>query len=425
MVRLRAIILPMIDDADRRATPLAGRRVLLGVTGGIAAYKTAELARLLIKAGAEVRVVMTRSAREFITPLTLQTLTGHPVGTELFDLDQESEIGHIKLAEWPELVVVAPCTADTIARLATAQADDLLTTLALVTRAPILLAPAMNVNMWGHELVQANVRTLVGLGRVHVVGPGDGFLACRMTGPGRLAEPADIVEAAARLLTPRDLAGVRVLVTAGPTHEAIDPVRYIANRSSGKMGVALARAAAARGASVTLVLGPGRAEPPVGLEVVRVVSAAELHEATLSRAPAHDVVIMSAAVADFRPTEVASGKRKKDQWGDAPAIALTRTRDVLADLGRARKGRRPVLVGFAAETEDLVGYARGKLRDKGCDLIVANDVSATDAGFEVDDNRVTLVGPGDALDALPLLSKDAVAHRVLDRVRPLLGESTR
>jgi phosphopantothenoylcysteine decarboxylase / phosphopantothenate---cysteine ligase len=412
------------DDADARAAPLHGRKVLLGVTGGIAAYKAAEVTRLLVKAGAEVRVVMTRAAREFIAPLTFQTLSGHPVATEMFDLTQESEIGHIQLAEWAELVIIAPASADSIARLSAGMADDLLTTLLLVARAPVLLAPAMNSLMWSHELVQANVKRLGDLGRYFVVGPGDGFLACKMVGPGRLADPADIVEAAGRVLTPRDLVGKRILVTAGPTHEAIDPVRFIANRSSGKMGYAIARAAAARGASVTLVTGPTALDAPLGVEVVRVASAAELGEATGARAASTDVLVMAAAVADFAVRHAGLQKLKKEDLGDAPKIELKKNRDVLADLAAARKNRtggaRQVLVGFAAETERLEAHARGKLAAKGCDIIVANDVSASDAGFEVDNNRVTIVGPGDRVDVLPLLSKDAVAHRVLDRARELL-----
>jgi phosphopantothenoylcysteine decarboxylase/phosphopantothenate--cysteine ligase len=410
---------------DPRANPLAGRRIVLGVCGGIAAYKAAEVTRLLVKAGAEVRVVMTKSAREFVTPLTFQTLSGHPVGTDLFDLTQESEIGHIQLAERAELVLVAPATANTIAKFAAGMADDLLTTLALVTRAPMLLAPAMNVNMWEHPITQDNMRRLTTLGRVHVVGPGDGFLACKMVGPGRLAEPADIAEAAGRLLTPRDLAGRRVLVTAGPTHEAIDPVRFISNRSSGKMGYAIARAAAARGAEVTLVTGPTALAAPLGVELVRVASADELGDATTVRAPHTDVLVMSAAVADFSLKHIAGAKLKKDDLGEAPHLDLKRNRDVLTELARARKERpehhRPVLVGFAAETERLEDHARGKLRAKGCDLVVANDVSQPDAGFEVDTNRVTIVGPGEKVTHLPLMSKDEVAHQVLDHARLLLG----
>jgi phosphopantothenoylcysteine decarboxylase/phosphopantothenate--cysteine ligase len=410
---------------DPRAHPLAGRRVVLGVSGGIAAYKAAELCRQLVKAGADVRVVMTRAAREFVTPLTFQTLSGHPVGTELFDLTQESEIGHIKLAQDAELVVIAPATANVIGKLAGGLADDLLTTLCLVTRAPMLIAPAMNSLMWDHAIVQDNVRRLTTLGRVFFVGPGDGFLACKMVGPGRLAEPADIAEAAARVLTPRDLAGRRVLVTAGPTHEAIDPVRYLGNRSSGKMGYAIARAAAARGAEVTLVTGPTAIDPPLGVEVVRVASAAELGDATTVRAATADVLVMSAAVADFSLAHIAKDKLKKESLGDAPRLELKKNRDVLAELARQRHARpdraKPVLVGFAAETERVEDHARAKLAAKGCDLIVANDVSQPDAGFEVDTNRVTIVGPGDALTRLPLMSKDEVAHQVLDRARALLA----
>jgi len=416
--------LPDAARPDPRARPLHGRRVVLGVSGGIAVYKAAELTRLLVKAGADVRVVMTRGAREFVTPLTFQTLSNHPVATELFDLTQESEIGHIQLAEWAELMIVAPATADLIARFAAGMGDDLLTTMALVVRAPILLAPAMNTLMWEHAIVQDNVRRLVALGRVFVVGPGAGFLACKVVGPGRLAEPSDIVEAAGRLLTDADLRGRRVLVTAGPTHEAIDPVRFIANRSSGKMGYAIARAAAARGAEVTLVTGPTSLELPLGVEVVQVGSAAELGDATTVRAAGVDVLVMSAAVADFSLARIAGGKLKKEDFGEAPRLDLKRNRDVLADLARARREhpeRRQVLVGFAAETERLEQHARAKLAAKGCDIIVANDVSQNDAGFEVDTNRVTIVGPGEQMQRLPLMSKDEVAHQVLDHARALLA----
>jgi phosphopantothenoylcysteine decarboxylase / phosphopantothenate---cysteine ligase len=416
----------MMADLDRRARPLAGRRIVLGVTGGIAAYKAAELLRLLIKAGAEVRVVMTRAAEQFVGRLTFQTLSGHPVHTDLFDLTLESEIGHIVLADRAELLLVAPATADVIARLAAGMADDMLTTVALATRAPVLLAPSMNVNMWEHPAVQANLQRLVASGRVQVVGPGSGFLACRWTGPGRLAEPADIVEVAGRLLTARDLDQRRILVTAGPTHEAIDSVRFIANRSSGKMGYAIARAAAARGATVTLVSGPTSLAAPLGVELVPVGSGLEMEEATSSRAAQSDVIVMAAAVADYRARHVASGKLKKEELGDSPRLDLHRNPDVLAELGRARRAaagsaRRPVLVGFAAETADVEKHARAKLTTKGCDLVVANDVSQKDAGFEVDTNRVTIVGPGDAVARLPLASKDEVAHLILDRILPLIG----
>ncbi len=403
---------------DPREAPLRGKHVVLGVAGGIAAYKGAEVLRLLTTAGADVRVVMTHAATEFIRPLTFQTLSGHPVHTELFDLDRESEIGHIKLADQADLIVVAPATADLIARMAAGMGDDLLTTVALATKAPILLAPSMNVNMWQHPLVEANLRRLVEVAGVRVAAPGTGFLACRWTGPGRLAEPADIVELAGRMVTEQDLAGRRVLVTAGPTHEAIDAVRYLANRSSGKMGYAIARAAAARGAQVTLISGPTALATPLAVDVVRVASAIEMGDATRGRAQAADVVVMAAAVADFRMESISSGKLKKEELGETPRLDLRRNPDVLAELGTARAGggKRPILVGFAAETIDLERGARTKLATKGCDLVVANDVSQKDAGFEVDTNRVTLVGPGDETIALPLASKDAVAHRVLDRV---------
>jgi phosphopantothenoylcysteine decarboxylase/phosphopantothenate--cysteine ligase len=394
------------------------------VAGGIAAYKAAEVTRLLVTAGAEVRVVMTRSAQEFITPLTFQTLSSHTVHTELFDLGQESEIGHIKLAEQADLVLVAPATADLIARLAAGMGDDLLATLALVTRAPLLLAPAMNVNMWEHPIVQANVQKLTSTGRVWLVGPGSGFLACKMVGPGRLAEPADIVEAAGRLLVPHDLFGRRIVVTAGPTQEAIDAVRFVSNRSSGKMGYALARAAATRGARVTLISGPTALDTPMGVDVVQVDTANEMHDATTIRLRESDVIIMAAAVADYKPEKVTAGKLKKDDFGDALHLNFKRNPDVLAELGRARlkeaQGRRAVLVGFAAETEKLEDHARAKLRLKGCDLVVANDVSQPSSTFGADTNRVTIAGPGDKLEKLPVAPKDAVAHQILDRVVPLL-----
>jgi phosphopantothenoylcysteine decarboxylase/phosphopantothenate--cysteine ligase len=418
----------MQTAVDWRAFPLRGKRIVLGVAGGIAAYKAAELVRLFVKAEAEVRVVMTRNAQEFVGKLTFQTLSGHPVSTDLFDLGQESEISHIQLADRADLVVIAPATADVIAKMAAGICDDLLTTLLLATRATTLLAPSMNVNMWQHPITQANLRKLVDTGRVQVVGPGDGFLACRWTGPGRLAEPADIVEAAGRLLTPRDLEGRRVIVTAGPTHEPIDSVRYISNRSSGKMGYAIARAAAARGADVVLVSGPTSLAPPLGVEVVRVGSALELGDATSSRAAEADVIVMTAAVADFRMQTIAKGKLKKEELGETPRLDLTRNPDVLAELAKRRRdtaGRRPVLVGFAAEVNDVEARARGKLATKGCDLVVANDVSAPDAGFEVDTNRVTIVGPGDTVANLPLATKDEIAHLVIDRFRPLLTGNAR
>jgi phosphopantothenoylcysteine decarboxylase/phosphopantothenate--cysteine ligase len=411
------------------AHPLRGSRIVLGVTGGIAAYKAVELARLLTTAGADVQVVMTSAARQFVGELTFQTLTGRAVFTNMFSLTQESEIGHIQVAEGADLVIVAPATANTIARLAAGLANDPLSAVALASRAPLLLAPSMNTNMWESPVTQDNVARLTSRIGARVVGPGAGFLACRSTGPGRMAEPGDIVEAAARILTPGDFSGRTVVVSAGPTREALDPVRFLSNRSTGKMGYAVALAAARRGGKVQLITGPSALEPPAGVEVARVISAAEMEAAVRSAARGADAVIMTAAVADFRPLIAADRKLKKDDFAkgeDAGAhgvrLPLERTGDILAGLGRARAetgANRPLLVGFAAETEALLEHARAKLARKRCDLVVANDVSQADAGFAVDTNRVTLVAP-DSERALDLATKDEVAHAVLDRVLELL-----
>jgi phosphopantothenoylcysteine decarboxylase/phosphopantothenate--cysteine ligase len=408
-------------------TALKDKHIVVGVAAGIAAYKAAELVRSLTKAGAQVQVVMTAKARHFIGELTFQALTGRPVFFDLFDLTQESEIGHIQVADRADLVIIAPATANTIARLAAGMATDALGAVVLATRAPLLLAPSMNMNMWNHPLTQANVRRLIDVSGAAVVGPGDGFLACRWTGPGRLAEPADIVEAAARLLTARDLAGQVLVVSAGPTHEAVDPVRFLGNRSSGKMGYALAQAAARRGAEVRLVTGPVSLPAPPGVDVIGVVDARSMDVAVREAASTASVVIMAAAVADFRPQQMADHKLKKEDLlgTGALTIALEANPDILADLGRRRAEQgttRPILVGFAAETQDVVENARKKLVSKKCDLVVANDVSEPDAGFEVDTNRVILVSAHEA-ERFGLDSKDAVAHRILDRVVALLGPS--
>jgi phosphopantothenoylcysteine decarboxylase/phosphopantothenate--cysteine ligase len=404
---------------------LKDKHIVVGVAAGIAAYKAAELVRLLVKAGAQVQVVMTAKARHFIGELTFQALTGRPVFFDLFDLTQESEIGHIQVADRADLVIIAPATANTIARLAAGMATDALSSVVLATRAPLLVAPSMNVNMWNHPLTQANVRRLVDVAGAAVVGPGDGFLACRWTGPGRLAEPPDIVEAAVRLLSVRDLDGQVVVISAGPTHEAIDPVRFVGNRSSGKMGFALARAAARRGAEVRLVSGPVTLSPPPGVEVIGVSDARAMDAAVREAASDADVVIMAAAVADFRPRQMAGHKLKKEEilGSGALNIALEANPDILAGLGqrRAEQGaHRPILVGFAAETQDVIANARKKLVQKRCDLVVANDVSEPDAGFEVDTNRVVLVSADDAAYH-EIDSKEAIAHRILDRVVVLLA----
>jgi phosphopantothenoylcysteine decarboxylase/phosphopantothenate--cysteine ligase len=402
---------------------LAGKSVVLGVSGGIAAYKAAEVVRLLKRAGSQVQVVMTEAARRFIGELTMQTLSERPVLTDLFNLDAESRISHIRIAEEADLLLVAPATADVIARLAAGLGDDMLTTLALVTRAPILLAPAMNVHMWQHPLTQANLDRLRLTGRLHTVGPGEGILACGDVGPGRLADPGLIVEAAARVLERQDLKDRRVLITAGPTQEPLDPVRFLGNRSSGKMGYAIARTAAARGAHVTLVTGPTSLTAPLEAEVVRVGTAAEMEAAVAARYETAEIIVMCAAVADFRPVEQATGKLKKEALGPEPVVRLARNPDILAGLGqrRARAGRGPLLVGFAAEIGDVVAEARRKRAQKGCDLVVLNDVSQPGAGFGTDTNKVTFVGPGDELEELPLVTKEEVAHRLWDRIVRVRG----
>ncbi|MCE9576974.1 MAG: bifunctional phosphopantothenoylcysteine decarboxylase/phosphopantothenate--cysteine ligase CoaBC [Deltaproteobacteria bacterium] len=404
------------------AAPLAGAIIVVGVAGGIAAYKACELVRLLTKAGAQVHVCMTRRAQKFVGPMTFQALTGHPVFTELFSLTEEATIGHIQLADRADLMIIAPATANAIARLAAGMSDDAVTTVALACTAPLLIAPSMNVNMWAHPLTRANVTRLTEVAGARVVGPDAGFLACRWTGPGRLAEPADIVEAAARILAPQDLAGKRVLVTAGPTHEAIDPARYLGNRSTGKMGYALAAAAARRGAEVVLVSGPVALEPPLGVEVIAVEDARAMRAAIDARVLAQDLIVMAAAVADFRPVAPSDRKLKRTEIGYTPTIALDSNPDILGEIGQARKARgaaRPVLVGFAAETHDVVDYARAKLASKAVDMIVANDVTEAGAGFGTDTNRVVLVEPGGDT-AIPAGTKAAVAHRILDRAVALL-----
>jgi len=417
---------PRTDRAPRDpARPLSGAHVVVGVAGGVAAYKAAMLVRLLDKAGAVVDVAMTARAQRFVGPMTFQALTRRPVFTDLFSLTEEATIGHIQLADRADLVVIAPATATTLARLAAGQADDAVSSVVLATRAPVLLAPSMNVHMWGHPLTQANVRRLVDVAGYHTVGPGDGFLACQWTGPGRLAEPADIVEAAAYVLSPHDLAGQRIVVTAGPTYEAIDPARFIGNRSSGKMGVALAAAAQRRGAEVTLLLGPSAVPPPLGVTVVAVETAAQLQAALAAAAVAADAVIMAAAVADYRPVRSAEQKLKRSQLGATTELSLIANPDLLAELGARRGDRRhPLLVGFAAETENVVANARRKLATKRCDMVVANNVTEPGAGFAVDTNRVTIVDLGGAVE-IPAASKAVVAHRILDRVVALRASAGR
>jgi phosphopantothenoylcysteine decarboxylase/phosphopantothenate--cysteine ligase len=398
--------------------------IALGVTGGIGAYKAVEVCRGLQQRGHEVVAVMTRSAARFVGPLTFEAITRRPVITSQFRQGMNAAIEHIAIADRIALLVVAPCTANVVGKFANGIADDFLTSLYLATRAPVLIAPAMNSNMLGHAAVRRNLEALAARG-VGFVEPGEGYLACGWIGKGRLAEPADIVAAAERVLAPpaSALTGRTVIVTAGPTYEDIDAVRYVGNRSSGRMGFALAAEARRRGAHVTLVAGPTRVEPPAVDALVRVRSAAEMHQAVMRGADHADAVIMAAAVADYTPAEPVSGKVAKT---DAPlTLTLVRTRDILADLGALRERRaaaRPVLVGFAAETEDVVRKAGEKRARKHVDLIVANDVSLPDRGFEAETNAVTIVsGEGEAEVALQ--SKEQVASVILDRVEALLSAS--
>ncbi len=391
-----------------------GKTIVVGITGGIAAYKMCETVRLLVQGGATVRVVLTRGAAEFVTPLTLQTLSGNPVAQSTFDLTHESEIGHIRLADTADALLIAPATANVIAKLATGIADDLLTTIALATRAPILVAPAMNVHMYENPVVRQNIARLADLGRI-VIEPDAGFLACGYEGAGRLPDPHVLVEEVAAAVSVKDLVGVHVLVSAGPTWEAIDPVRHIANRSSGKMGYALARAARRRGAQVTLVSGPTALAAPRGVDLVPVTNAREMERAALQHAPRADCVVMAAAVGDYRPVEQPRHKLKRGR-GEI-SLRLTPNPDILARVS-ALPGTR-LLVGFAAETRDLVANARRKLQAKGVHLMVANDVSRSDAGFDVDTNVVTLIERSGRVEHLEKLTKDEVAGVILDRVRDL------
>jgi phosphopantothenoylcysteine decarboxylase/phosphopantothenate--cysteine ligase len=394
--------------------------IILGVTGGIGAYKAVEVARGLQKQGHEVVAVMTRSARRFVGPLTFEAITRRQVVTDQWKPGANADIEHIALASDAALLLVAPATANIIGKFAHGIADDFLSSLYLATTAPVLMAPAMNTNMFAHPAVVANLEALSARG-VRFVEPGEGYLACGWIGKGRLAEPEQIVAAAAHVLRPAGkLSELRVLVTAGPTLEDIDPVRFIGNRSSGKMGFAIAAEAGRRGARVTLVSGPTRVAPPKTDELVPVRSAAEMHREVMSRAPQMDVVVMAAAVADY--TVETPGDQKIKKADDALTLTLTRTRDILADLGQLpsrQRGGRPLLVGFAAETRDVTAYAREKLERKGADLIVANDVSRSGAGFDGDTNAVTLVAR-EGNEEVPLQSKSAVASRILDRVESLL-----
>ena len=406
---------------------LKDKRILLGVTGGISAYKTCTLASHLTQAGAVVDVVMTEAATRFVAPLTFQALTGRPVYTDLWETPGEglpSHIAHIGLAHAADLLVIAPITANTMAKLAQGSADNLLTTAALAASCPMVAAPAMDVGMWAHPATQANAATLRERG-VHFAGPARGRMASGLEGEGRMLEP-DAILGHVRWVLGRDgpLTGRRVIVTAGPTRETIDPVRFLSNPSSGRQGFALAQAALDRGAAVTLIAGPTHLATPIGAHRVNVTTAQEMYEAVIADAGQADVLLMAAAVADYRPADAAAQKIKKGK--DDLNLRLARTRDVLSAVAvRWAETRSPrVVVGFAAESQDLIPNARAKLAAKNLDLIVANDVTAPDAGFAADTNRVVILGRGGDVEELPLMSKGAVAEAILDRVESLLKKAS-
>lgn len=391
---------------------LEGKHIVLGVTGGIAAYKACELTSRLKKAGARVHVIMTKNACQFVSPLTFETLSNHPVVTDTFARPETWEVEHIALAKRADLFVIAPATANILAKMACGIADDMLSTTVLATKAPILVAPAMNTGMWEHPATRQNVQTLKDRG-VQFAGPEGGYLACGDTGAGRMSEPEQIFRAVEEMLgTKRDLSGLCVLVTAGPTQEKIDPVRYITNRSSGKMGYAIAEAAAQRGARVILVSGPTHLPPPAGVEMVSVVSTGDLFQVMQDRCQEADMVIQAAAPADFTPAQAANQKIKKEGDGSL-TLTFLQTPDVAAMVGKMKREGQ-VLIGFAAETNDVLKHAGSKLKKKNLDMIVANDVTAPGAGFDVDTNVVTFVTK-EKSETLPCLPKRQVADELLDR----------
>lgn len=393
---------------------LNGKNIVLGVSGGIAVYKAVELLRLLVKSGASVHVVMTKAATEFVTPLTFQTLSGNPVSIELFNLYREQEIGHISLADRADLLVVAPATANIIGKIANGIADDLLTTTIMATRAPVLLAPAMNMNMYANPIYRQNESRLRQLG-YHFVDAEAGELACGWTGSGRLAAVENIFSKVCSLLAPADLAGETILITAGPTREELDPVRYISNYSSGKMGYALAMAAKMRGADVILVSGPTNLEPPAGVTFIPVTTAQEMRDTVMEQAKKSSIVIKAAAVADYRPVKRSADKIKKK--GEHLLLELEKNPDILAELGKLPNP--PWLVGFAAETADLRTNAMAKLQAKNLDMIVANDVAQKGAGFNLDTNIARIIWRNGKEEQLPIMPKEQLAHLILDRIKSL------
>lgn len=394
---------------------LKGKKIVLGVTGGIAAYKSAELTRLFVKSGADVTVIMTKNATEFITPLTFGTLSGNPVYTGVFSLTGEWEIGHISLAEDADILVIAPATANIIGKIASGIADDLLSTTVMATRAPILICPAMNTNMNENAIVRANMEKLSSMG-YFVMNAEQGELACKTEGSGRLPSVEGILEEAISILTEKDLKGETILVTAGPTREPIDPVRYVTNYSSGKMGYAIAKVAKRRGAAVILISGPASLPIPDGVKFISVSSAVEMKDSVMEHLDESSIIIKAAAVADYRPSRYSTSKIKKKE--DHLSILMERNPDILYQLGE-KKGER-VLVGFAMETEDLVKNASGKMIEKNADLIVANDLSVEGSGFSHDTNIVKIIDRQGTIEELPRMGKEDVAGRILDRVKEII-----
>ena len=397
---------------------IAGRRILLILGGGIAAYKSLDLIRRLRDAGAGVVPVLTRGGAQFVTPLSVSALAGHKVHQDLFDLTDEAEMGHIQLSRSADLVVVAPCTADLMAKMAGGHADDLASTLLMATDKPVLVAPAMNVRMWEHPATRRNLALLQGDG-VRVVGPNAGSMACGEFGPGRMAEPAEIVAAIGQALGAGPLAGRRVLVTSGPTHEPIDPVRYIANRSSGAQGTALAAALRDLGAGVVFVTGPASVPPPQGVEVVRVETAREMLAAVEAALPV-EAAVMAAAVADWRVANAAASKMKKDGTGKAPGLEFAENPDILATVSKHATQRPRLVVGFAAETDDVIAHATAKRLRKGCDWIVANDVRPDTGIMGGTSNAVTIISDAGA-ESWPMMGKDAVARQLAARIAAALA----
>jgi len=405
-----------LDNADLQG--LAGKKILLGISGGIAAYKCAELTRRLIERGAQVQVVMTNAAKEFITPLTMQAVSGRPVSDSLLDPAAEASMGHIELAKWADLVLLAPATADLIARMTAGMGNDLLTTLVLATDAPVAVSPAMNQQMYSHPATQENIATLKRRG-CEIWGPAAGEQACGDVGMGRMLEPMQLVHRCEDFFQPKPLAGRSVLITAGPTREAIDPVRYITNHSSGKMGYALAEAAAKQGATVTLISGPVSLATPSKVNRIDVDSAQQMFDAVSANAAQHDIFISCAAVADYRPETIADQKLKKVDGKDDMTIQMVKNPDIVASVASMSEGR-PFTVGFAAETQDVEKYARGKLERKNLDMICANDVSVEGQGFNSSSNELHLYWK-DGDKSLPLDSKDTLGFQILDQIQQLIG----